>query len=221
MAAALVSSSLWRTLGVAPLVGRGFDEQEDRTGASPVVIISYRLWHARFGGDPSVLEHTATIDGVPRRIVGVMPDGWRFPEAEDVWLPMGAALDANPSVLNTRDVRNWRVVGRLVPFGTLAAAQAEMQAFGTREAEAHPRTTRGWTLNVDRLDRESFAETGPFFAALEAGALLVALLVSANLANLFLRVPRLAIARWHYAPLLARRAHGLCGSCCWNRSRSR
>ncbi len=186
VAAALVSSNLWRALGVVPLIGRGFVEEEDRPGAAPVVIIGHRLWHARFGGDPSVLGQSVTIDGVPRRIVGIMPDGWRFPEVEDAWLPMGAALDTDPAVLGMRDIRNWRVVARLVSNATLPGARSEVQALGRREAEADPRTSRGWTLDADRLDRESFAQTGAFFAALQAAALLVALLVSANLANLFL-----------------------------------
>jgi predicted permease len=186
VAASLVSSNLWETLGVAPLIGRGFIEEEDRAGVEPVVIIGYRLWQARMGGERSVLDRRVTIDGVRRRVVGVMPDGWRFPEVEDVWLPMGAAIDADPTLLAARDVRNWRAVGRLSDSATLERAVAEVQALGRREAETDPRASRGWTLEAGRLDRESFEQTGGFFAALQLAALLVALLVGANLANLFL-----------------------------------
>lgn len=86
---ALVEAGFLSTLGVTPFAGRSFTPQEDRWGAEPVALISHGFWRTRFGGAANVLGTTITIDGLPRRIVGVLPADFETPNLApaDVLLP--------------------------------------------------------------------------------------------------------------------------------------
>jgi putative ABC transport system permease protein len=74
-----VTANIFETLGSRPLLGRAFTEAEDRPGGPPVLILGYGLWKNRFGGDPEVLDRVVELDGVARRVVGVMPRGFALP----------------------------------------------------------------------------------------------------------------------------------------------
>jgi putative ABC transport system permease protein len=88
-AIARVSPNFFSTLGVEPQLGRTFTPQEGRTEGAPVVIISNSLWHDRFGGDPSIVGKTVTLDTIPNVIVGVLPADVQFPFVgpADIWTP--------------------------------------------------------------------------------------------------------------------------------------
>ena len=95
---AQVGADLFRLLGVAPAMGRGFTAEEDRPNSAPVAMISHELWERRFGADPAVVGKTLEINGVARPLVGVMPAGFRLPldygadGRTDVFVPL--ATDA-------------------------------------------------------------------------------------------------------------------------------
>src|ERR1041384_5280961 len=102
-----VSGNFFRTLGVQPWIGRLLTDDDDKQGASPVAVISYRIWHDKYGSDPSVVGAGYEINGHPFTIVGVGAPGffggklaaWGMP---DIWLPLTAELlirgpDAHPS----------------------------------------------------------------------------------------------------------------------------
>jgi len=94
------SANLLPLLGVQPLLGRQFSTEEERPGKDRVAIISYALWQKRFGGDPEILSKTIAINGIPTIVIGVMPEGFHFPRANempqayrlpeqtDVWTPL-------------------------------------------------------------------------------------------------------------------------------------
>ncbi len=88
-----VTAELLEVLGVRPLLGPGFARGDDQPGSGPVVVLGNALWQSRFGADPDVVGTTATLDGVSRTIVGVMPPGFDFPGRADLWLPLPLALD--------------------------------------------------------------------------------------------------------------------------------
>src|SRR3954466_1266383 len=77
--AAAVQPGVFSALRVPPALGRTLVAADDLPGAPRVAVISHRFWRTRLSGDPAVLERTLTLDGQPTRIVGVMPDGFRFP----------------------------------------------------------------------------------------------------------------------------------------------
>jgi putative ABC transport system permease protein len=91
-----VTANAFETLGAQPLLGRTFTDAEDRPGGPPVVILGYGLWQNRYGGDPHVLDRSIELDGVARRVVGVMPRGFALPtdftvdanEPSQLWIPV-------------------------------------------------------------------------------------------------------------------------------------
>ena len=126
---ALVSATLIPLLQVAPLRGRAFTTAEDLPNAPLVAIISEGMWRARFGSDAHILDRTIEVNGHARRIVGVMPTTFRFPEAAtDIWLPLG--LD--PAAQNGGGF-NYNAVARLKPGVSAADARARLR----HRAQAH------------------------------------------------------------------------------------
>ncbi len=93
---AAVTANAFAALGARPQVGRGFTADEERPGGAPVAVLSYGLWQNRYGGDPGVLDRIIELDGVARRVVGVMPRGFALPtdftanaaEPSQVWIPL-------------------------------------------------------------------------------------------------------------------------------------
>jgi hypothetical protein len=79
--AAEVSASLFNVLRVQPILGRGFNADEDTPGKTNVIVLSYGLWRQRFGASPDVIGRRIAIDGVPREVIGVMPAGFSYPDA--------------------------------------------------------------------------------------------------------------------------------------------
>ena len=129
---ARVSGNFLNVLGVQPLLGRGFTDQEDTPAGPPVVIISAELWQRRFGGDPSIVGRAIDLAGTPTTVVGVMPQDFRFPfEAVSVWVPQPAKDVTQFSPLLV-------VFGRLRPDVTLAQASAETAVIYHAYMTAHP-----------------------------------------------------------------------------------
>jgi len=184
--AATISSNLWSVLGVQPVIGRGFTDLDDLAGAPPTVMISFGVWQDHFGSAADVVGRAVTIDGISRVIVGVMPVGFRFPEAEQLWLPLGSLLDVPGNTLQDRALRTWEVVGRLRPGASVAQADAEVRALGEQLAGAFPDANGGWALTTIPIARASFQATGAFFGALQVGGLLIVLIMCSNLGNLLL-----------------------------------
>jgi predicted permease len=118
-----ITASLIPTLGVQPMMGRLFTEQEERPGGPSVVMLSQALWQRRFNSDPAIVGKTIQVDGVSREVVGVMPADFHFPEQNtELWAPM--VIDrANLATGNF----NRNAIARLRPGVSIAAAVAEMQ----------------------------------------------------------------------------------------------
>jgi putative ABC transport system permease protein len=181
---ATLSASVFRTLGAAPLRGRLFREEEDRPGTGAVAIISYGLWQRRFGGAPSALGATLTLDGGDRTVVGIMPPGFRFPDASTgIWSPLGNDFDLQG--LASRGRHNAVVVARLKPGVALARADAEIRAIALRLTRAYPDTNKDVGAFVAPLREHMVGDRRPLMVL--AGAVLFVLLIAcANVANLML-----------------------------------
>ena len=89
---ARVSFNFFSVLGVEPVRGRSFLEEEDQHGARPVVLLGYGLWQRRFGG-VDVVGRDVLLDGVPHTIVGVMPESFRHPYRAELWVPLALRID--------------------------------------------------------------------------------------------------------------------------------
>src|SRR5262245_12538276 len=110
VAGARLSSNALSLLGQKPLVGRDFTAGEDSPSAEPVALIGYGLWQTRYGGKPDVLGKSVKANQKFYTIVGIMPQGMKFPNNEDFWIPLVRA-EADEK----RGNRQYAVLGRLGP----------------------------------------------------------------------------------------------------------
>jgi len=198
--AELVSANYFDVLKVNPVLGRTFlpEEGRDRQGGAdgaPVVVIGYRIWQTRYGGDPKVLGKTIRLNRHPLTIVGVAPRGFHGTLAGvlfDVWVPiaMATAMGTGDGTLSYRATRDeTSTIVRLKPGVTIAQARAEAAALGKRLAALYPSTNRGIDLTVTPLWRGHLGAQGMLLQPLRilmALSLLLLLIVCANVANLLL-----------------------------------
>src|SRR5215212_1214810 len=133
-----VTGNFFPLLGVQPLLGRGFLPEEDRPGANKVVVLSYKLWQTRYGGDRQILNRDIQLNGEKYSVVGVMPASFQFLESSvRLWVPL--ALDQEE--LANRGGHYLNVVARLKSGVAMSQAQADMNAVMRRIATDHPAET--------------------------------------------------------------------------------
>ena len=180
-----ISADGLRLLGEAPVLGRDFRAADEQRGARPVVVLAGHVWRDRYGADPTIVGRAIRIDGEPAEVIGVMPDGFRFPRLADLWQPVSEVADLAEQ---SRDRRTFGVIGRLVARASVASAQAEVETIAAALARDHPEAhddVRHVTVPV----AERFVASDPthpaWFAFLSAGVV-VLLIACANAANLLL-----------------------------------
>jgi putative ABC transport system permease protein len=119
-----------------PPHGRYLLPADERSDAPPVAVIGHHAWQSRFGGDPKIVGKSIKLGGVSHAVVGVMPEGFKFPVDHQFWTP----LRANPLEHERLQGPELFVFGRLAESVTLEQAQAEFSAVGQRVAAEHPLT---------------------------------------------------------------------------------
>jgi predicted permease len=130
----LVTASYFDTLGVRPLLGRVFSEEDDRTGRSPNVVVSYRFWQQHLGGDAKVIGRALRVNGHPCTLIGIGPKDFLGASpmvyTADLWLPASASVNLAPELANNALERHDRaifhVLGRLQPGVNAATAEAAL-----------------------------------------------------------------------------------------------
>jgi putative ABC transport system permease protein len=167
VSAAYVSANTFQLLGATPSVGRDFDAADDRSGAPAVVILGGRIWKTRYSADRAIIGRTVRINGEPSTVVGVMPDGFRFPVVSDIWQPLARM----PGILDqSRDTRTLQVFGRLADRSTRAQAQADVEAIAARLSRAYPAANANTSVVV-----------APFPGSFAPAAILVVLMIAVGL----------------------------------------
>ena len=176
------------TLRIEPHLGRWFNQQEDFPGGDSVVVISYGLWQQRFAGDPEIVGKSVQIDGTSTSVIGVMPEGFGFPDpAVQAWQPLG--LD--PAQVGHRWGNHFlRIVGRLEPGITTEQARARMatmlQHWGEEAQGQHrPHPQRHPFILVD-LHEQVVGDVRPSMLLLSGAVAFVLLIACVNVANLLL-----------------------------------
>lgn len=180
----MVSADILTTLGVAPVVGRGFVPDDDQSGAAPVVMLGEGYWERRFGGDAGVVGRVLVLDGRPHTVVGVMPQAFALLPRVDVLVPIG------PWMAPRLDERGnhpaiW-AVARLRPGVGIEEAKAGMATVTSRLAEAFPATNRGVTATLTPLHESVVADVRPTLLLLFGAVAFVLLIACVNVANLLL-----------------------------------
>ena len=178
-----VSAGFFETLGVPPAHGRTIREDDDQAGAEPVVMLGHALWRRSFAADPGVIGRTVVLDGRAHVVVGVMPQGFRFPEPAQLWIPLGPSA---PSLADRDEHAGLALLGRLAPGVTLERAKAELDAISGRLARAYPRSNEGVSVSVIALTDRLVGETRPLLLTLLGAVGFVLLIACANVSHLFL-----------------------------------
>ena len=178
-----ITANLFDVLGQRPLLGRSFVEGEDRRGADPVVIIGYDIWTNRYARDPNVIGRILKINGSPATIVGVMPDGMKFPDNSELWVPF---IPIDPQM--TREMRLLSVFGRLAAHVTKEQASTEIDGIAQRIIKAHPNQAKNVVGGqVETLIERFLNGAAPRMFKVIMGAVMFVLLIAcANVANLLL-----------------------------------
>jgi putative ABC transport system permease protein len=175
-----VSWTMFRTLGVAPALGRDFTEEEDRVGAPRVIILSDRVWRDRFNARADVIGQQLTANGIPHTIIGVMPAGFEFPQTAGAWTTM--RLDP----LNNRGNHSWQVMGRLKPGVTVQQARGDLRRIAAQLETLYPSSNTGWSADVESLRDNQTGQFKPMLMIMTASVAFVLLIACANVANLLL-----------------------------------
>jgi predicted permease len=190
-----VSSNLLPMLGVRPLLGRLFEPEDDRPGRGGTALLGYGTWMRRYGGDPSVVGRSLTLNGQPHQVVGVLPPGFDLPRevmptlggAEHAELMVPLPLPADAARIRNRE--DYNVLAKLKPGVTVAAAQREMDAITERLRREHPDfypPNGGLTFSIVPLQAYVVGAVRPTLLVLAGAVGFVLLIACANVANLLL-----------------------------------
>ncbi len=181
-----VSSALFAVLGVGPALGRVFTADDDRPGAAPVVVITARAWHTRWGSRPDVVGQRITLDGVPRTVIGVLPDGFRYPITDtrgEIFAPLGQIRNdlgdrgSHPGI---------SVIARLREGVPLERARAALETVATRLARQYPDTNRDIAVRADLYQDRVVGPSRPLLVALWGAVAALLVIACANVAGLLL-----------------------------------
>jgi predicted permease len=186
LVASEVSASLFRVLGIRPLLGHDFRDGEDLAGHGHAVLLSYALWKSRFHTGPNVIGQSAVIDDEVREIAGVMPADCQFPSpATDLWIPIKIVPT---DVSAYYYMANLPLVGRLRPGATLSQARAEFGVVIAPLKAQYQHTLPGWgnDANLDYLRDVMVADARGHLWLLLGAVGLVLLIACANFANLLM-----------------------------------
>jgi putative ABC transport system permease protein len=178
-----VSASLFDLLGVQPLLGRTFRADENEPGKSKVAVLSWGLWQQRFAGDLRVLGQRIVLDGVPYEVVGVMPQGFSYPEGRTLWTPLEYTKGF---LVEQRSAWYLSVVGRTKPGVALERVAAEVQTIGSQLAKQYPDHNEGVGLAAVPLRESMVGKIRPALYVLLGAVGFVLLIACANVANLLL-----------------------------------
>jgi putative ABC transport system permease protein len=177
-----VTPNLFHLLQVPPVLGRGFAPADGSAGAAPVVLIGHSVWQNRYGGAADVVGRSIRLNGTPATIIGVMPDGFKFPNQEDLWMPLVPTPE-----LEQRANRSLTLFGLLRSDTSVAQANLDLGVIAHRLAAEFPdeNSNRG---AVVRTFHETYNgdQIRTIFLMMLGAVGFVLLIACANVANLML-----------------------------------
>ena len=186
IAAVSIGPEFFGVLGVQMALGRSFSDDKLWQRAESAVVLSHELWKREFGADPGVLEKTMTVEGHPRRIVGVAPPGLDFPYRDvDLWLPFRWSEEAREQTWFRR-AHFLRVVGRLAPGATPDEARGELATIAGRLETQYPETNIDMGTGLTLLHEWVVGDTRQPLALVATAVSLLLLVACANVASLML-----------------------------------
>ena len=189
--ASRLTASLFHVLGVPPLMGRTFTQQED-DGHQQLAVISYEMWHSRFNGESDILGRKILLDRKAYTIIGVMPRSFEFPlipgqmNRSELWVPMSFT----PGDVQGGAAANWNfsMVGRLRPGVTVAQAQQDAERVAQQIVRSFPSFMSSLSIHavVRPLQEDTVQQARPLLRMLFWAVAVVLFIACANLAGLLL-----------------------------------
>lgn len=190
----IVTSNYFKALGVTPILGRGFEPEEDQgRNAHPVVVISYDLWQRRYKGDPSIVGQSQMLNRQMHSVIGVAPPGFYgtfVGRPMDFWVPVSMQERFSGGYYLEDRGGHWiESYAMLKPGVSGQQAQQEISAVASRLAAAYPATNRDRGVKLFPLWQTPFNQAGnllPTLAIALAVVVFVLFIVCANVSNLLL-----------------------------------
>lgn len=193
-----VTYNFFSLLGVQPIVGRSFRLEDDQPGAERVTILGHAIWQREFGGARDVIGRTFRMNGRTATIIGVMPAGFKFPNNEELWVPLSNEFP--PKLRGDPQAIAPAVFGRLKPGLTIDQAKVEFDAIAKRLAASYPKTNSELTdVQIQPMQRGLIGPQAEKMIHLMLAAVLAVLLIACvnvmnmQLARATLRTKELAI----------------------------
>ncbi|MGI8741985.1 MAG: ABC transporter permease [Bryobacteraceae bacterium] len=187
-----VTPSFFQVLGTQPLTGRYFAREEVGRKAPPIVVLSYAFWRSRMASDPQVTGKTITLDRLPWTVIGVMPQGFDYPNGTQLWRPLDMDESSQRPRSPMRPMRMVNMLARLKPDVTPVQLDTELRRLASAIYAEYPKgfATAGFIsgLKVQAmpLQRRVTGDLRPALLVLSFAVGLVLLIACANLANLLL-----------------------------------
>ncbi|HYL73029.1 MAG TPA: ABC transporter permease [Bryobacteraceae bacterium] len=186
----VVSANFFDVLGVKPLLGRTFVASDETPNSDAVLVLSYKYWQSRHGGDPGIVGQKFQMNNRPHTVIGVLPPIPEYPAAADVYMPTSQCpFRSNPATIANRQARFMNVFGRLKPGVSLEKAQADLGTLAHQLEAAYPDAypkNYGYAATAAPLQEELTKRARTTFLVLLGAAGFVLLIACANVANLLL-----------------------------------
>ena len=179
---ARVTPGMFTLIRTPPFLGRGFSPADGQPGAEAVVLLGHGVWKNRYAGSPGVVGRAVRINGAPATIIGVMPEGFKFPTNEDLWMPLVPDAETEK-----RTNHGLELFALLQPGTAIGAANADLAVIAARLATAHADTNKESGVIV-RTFHDTYND-GPIrsvFLMMLGAVGCVLLIACANVANMML-----------------------------------
>ena len=179
---ARISTGMFDMLRTKPVIGRGMQPSDEKPGAEQVVLIGYGVWKDRYGKDPGVIGRAVRANEKPAVVIGVMPEGFKFPNNEDLWMAIVPDADAEK-----RSYRDYILVGMLKERSSIAEARADLSVIAKRLEKEYPDTHKDYGVMVQTFHEAMNAGPIRLVFLLMLGAVgFVLLIACANVGNMLL-----------------------------------
>ena len=184
----VVSWNYFDVFGIKPLFGRAFRPEDEQPGAPAVLMLSYEYWIKSFGGDPTVVNKTFTMNDKIHTVIGVLPPVPQYPDENDVYMPTTACpFRSNPATIANRQARMVQVFGRMKQGMEVSQAQADLSGVAANLQKAYPKDYpegKNYSVKMTALEEALTHNARPTMLVLLAAAGFVLLIACANVANL-------------------------------------
>ena len=175
-----VTPSMFPLLGMTPLMGRTFSEQDGKAGAARAVVIGYAAWQRLLAGDPHIIGRNLMLNGSQATVIGVMPAEFDYPIGAQIWTPL--AMDAPE--MQSRGDHEFDVIARLRPGVTVEQARTDAERIAANLERQFPDSNAGRSFGIGLLQKDVIGDTRQYVIILMWAAVFVLLLSCANVANL-------------------------------------